>query len=79
LPVGSGEANNPTATRLRAKQRGQCSTVNQAALGVIVNPHRGQFKWKDPALLEAGSREERCDTNALISRVAVGAYLAASA
>jgi hypothetical protein len=33
-------------------QRGQCSIVSQLALGVIVSPHRGQFKWIVPATVE---------------------------
>ena len=33
------------ATPLRAMHRGQCSIVNQLALGLIVNPQRGQVKW----------------------------------
>ncbi len=36
--------------------RGQCSIVSQLALGVIVSPQRGQFKWIVPALSKAGGR-----------------------
>ena len=38
------ELKSSTAVWLRAKQRGQCLTNSQAALGVIVSPQRGQFR-----------------------------------
>ena len=63
----------PTATRLRAMQRGQCSTVSQTAFWVIVSPHRGQFKYGGAALVERGGGS---DTAALMSRAVIDAYLA---
>jgi hypothetical protein len=33
-----------TATRARARHRGQCSTVIQRAFGLMLKPQRGQFR-----------------------------------
>jgi hypothetical protein len=42
--AGSGEENILTATRARARHRGQCSTVSQRAFGLMLRPQRGQFR-----------------------------------
>jgi hypothetical protein len=73
--VGSGEQNNVTAIRARAMQRGQCSTLSQGGLGVIVNPHRGQIKCDGSAFL---ARDGRAETAALTSRLASDVCLVGS-
>jgi hypothetical protein len=44
------------ATPLCAMHRGQCSIVNQLALGLIVSPQRGQFKRVVRSPVNAGAR-----------------------
>jgi hypothetical protein len=40
----SGEEISVTATCARARHLGQCSIASQCTLGLMLNPHRGQFK-----------------------------------
>ena len=42
--AGSADENILTATRARARHRGQCSTVIQRVLGLMLKPQRGQFR-----------------------------------
>jgi hypothetical protein len=42
--AGSGEENISTATRARARHRGQCSIVIHRAVGLMLRPQRGQFR-----------------------------------
>ena len=42
--AGRGEENIVTATRARARHRGQCSTVIQGGFGLMLSPQRGQFR-----------------------------------
>jgi hypothetical protein len=44
-----------TATRARARHRGQCSTVIQPTLGLMLSPQRGQFRNGAARRLAAGS------------------------
>jgi hypothetical protein len=51
-PVGASagarlplDADSLTATRLRAMQRGQCSTASDGSLALIVSPQRGQIRY----------------------------------
>jgi hypothetical protein len=50
------EADSVTATRLRAMQRGHCSTAGDGSLALIVSPQRGQIRY-------AGSRWRRRSIN----------------
>jgi hypothetical protein len=70
--VGWVEADRQTARPLRAMHRGQCSIVNQLALGLIVNPQRGQFQWIVPTRSKVGSRGGRGDIAILSSRRSIG-------
>ena len=63
--VGSVDTNSLTGTPLRAMHRGQCSTVSQSARGVIVSPHRGQFKWISSEPRDARARGGRLDAEAV--------------
>ena len=45
---GHGCRHKLTATRARARHRGQCSIANQRDLGLMLRPHRGQIR-KDVA------------------------------
>jgi hypothetical protein len=64
LVEGVYPARHDRVTRRRRRgpealsHRGHCSTVNELALGVIVNPQRGQSKSIIPAPLKTGSRVE---------------------
>ena len=42
--AGSAEENILTATRARARHRGQCSTDIQRGFGLMLKPQRGQFR-----------------------------------
>jgi hypothetical protein len=44
-----------TATRERARHRGQCSIASQAAFNVMLSPQRGQFRNDGARELAAGS------------------------
>ena len=54
--VGNGEENSLTGTRARARHRGQCSIASQPPRGLMLNPHRGQFRNTELWALLAGSR-----------------------
>jgi hypothetical protein len=47
--IGKDELNRSTLVRVRARQRGHGVTACNGTFGVIVRPHRGQFRYHTPA------------------------------
>lgn len=47
--IGIAELNRSTLVRVRARHRGHGVTACNGTLGVIVRPHRGQFRYHTPA------------------------------